>query len=301
MHKQSLTIENITINTDEQLRVATINLMHNPVKFDERLALLKQDILDMKPDVLCLQELQTNAQVDLLDFFMHELDYNYGHVGTDVQDKYSKARFANAILVNRDNVSFTDIPLGVAGTGTQYASGVIASFKMNNKDIHVFSVHFAWGGDNEHLRFHQANIIAREAERLTSKGVDPIVIVGGDFNCEPDSDTLQYMYGKRVGSLQKGTYWVDAWKLHGNKANAITNDPQMPLGKLTARRVGIDFPSLIPKRRIDYILTHGWTHGRKGSPLNFVRWADADNYRTLTASDHYGLMSDIYIPKDNHE
>lgn len=301
MHKKSLTIENITVTEEEQLRIATINLMHNPVKFDERLTLLKNDISKINPDVLCLQELQTNSQINMLELLMDELGFKYGHAGSDVPDKYSKARFANAILTNIENVSFTDIPLGVAGTGTQYASGVIANFKRNEKDVHVFSVHLAWGGDNEHLRFHQANIIAREADRLTVKGVNPVVVLAGDLNAEPDSETLQYLYGKRIGSLQKGTYWVDAWKLHGDDANSVTNDPQMPLGQLTARRVGIQFSSLIPKRRIDYILTHGWTHGRQGSPLTFHRWADAEKYKTLTASDHYGIMSDIYIPKDNHE
>lgn len=301
MHKKLLNIENITVTEEEQLRVATINLMHNPVKFDERLELLKKDINNIQPDVLCLQELQTNAQVNMLELLMKELGFKYGHAGTDVQDKYSKARFANAILTNIDDTVFTDIPLGVAGTGTQYASGATANFKMNGKNVHVFSVHLAWGGDNEHLRFHQANIIAREADRLAAKGVKPVIILAGDFNAEPDSATLQYFYGKQIGTLQKGTYWVDAWKLHGSEDNSVTNDPQMPLGQLTARRVGIPFSSLIPKRRIDYILTHGWTHGRQGSPLTFYRWADADNYKTLTVSDHYGLVSDIYIPKENHE
>ena len=301
MEQKPVNIEDIIITEEEQLRIATINLMHNPVKFEERLNLLKQEIVNIKPDVLCLQELQTNSKINMLELLMQELGFNYGHVGTDVEDKYSKARFANAILTNIDNSIFTDIPLGVAGTGTHYASGVVAHFRMNHKDVHVFSVHLAWGGVNEHLRFHQANIIAREADRLTAKGVTPVVVVAGDFNAEPDSETLQYMYGKRIGTMQKGTYWVDAWKLHGDDANSITNDPQMPLGKLTARRVGIPFSSLIPKRRIDYILIHGWVHGRQGSPLTFYRWADADNYKTLTVSDHYGLVSDIYIPKENHE
>lgn len=297
MLKKEITIEDTTVSVDEQLRVASINLMHNQVKFEERMTLLKKEINDLQPEVLCLQEVQTNANVDLLEFLKQELGYTYAHVGTDVKDKYSNARFANAILTNKDGVSFSDLPLGVAGTGTQYASGVVASFKMNNKDVHVFSVHFAWGGDNEHLRFHQANIVSREADRLEAKGQNPVVILGGDLNCEPDCESMQYMYGKKIGTVQKGTYWVDAWKLHGTELNSITNDPQMPLGTLTARRVGIPFPSLIPKRRIDYILTHGWTHGRQGSPLNFHRWADAENYKTLTVSDHYGIMSDIYIPK----
>ena len=300
MHKTNIIIEENIITVEEQLRVASINLMHNPVKFEERIELFKKNIEELQPDILCLQEVQTNAKSSIIDFLKEELGYTYAHVGTDVQDKYSEARFANAILTNIENVDFKNMPLGISGTGHQYASAVIANFKKNNKDVHVMSVHLAWGGENEHLRLHQANIIAREADRLTARGEHPIVVIGGDFNCEPDSETMRYLYGKEVGTVHKGTYWVDAWKLHGNTSNSVTNDPQMPLGKLTARRVGIPFPSLIPKRRIDYILVHGWAHGRQGSPLNFKRWADAEDYKTLTVSDHYGVASDIYIPKENN-
>ena len=295
MDKVKIFIEETEINPYEQLRVASINLMHNQVKFDERIALLKEHIREIKPDVLCLQEVQTNAKASIVDFLKKELGYSYSHIGTDVKDKYSDARFANAVLTNAEIDNVSSLPLGVAGTGNQYASAAVVELKFNNTVVNIFSVHLAWGGQNEHLRLHQANIIAREAERLETKQ-DSLVIVAGDFNCEPDSETLQYFYGKKVGSLHKGTYWVDAWKLHGDEANSITNDPQMPLGKLTARRVGIPLSSLIPKRRIDYILVHGWVHGRKGSPLNFHRWADAEDYRTLTVSDHYGIYSDIYIP-----
>ena len=296
MHKKEITIENITITEDEQLRVASINLMHNQVKFEERIELFKQNIKELNPDILCLQELQSNAKSSIIDFLKKELGYKYSYIGTDVKDKYSETRFANAILTNIEDTEFKPLPLGISGTGHQYASGVIANFKKNGKDVHVFSVHLAWGGENEHLRLHQVNIIDREADLLTARGTSPIVIVGGDFNCEPDSETLRYLYGKEVGTVHKGTYWVDAWKLHGTEENSITNDPQMPLGRLTARRVGIPFSSLIPKRRIDYILVHGWAHGRQGSPLNFIRWADASDYKTLTVSDHYGVCSDIYIP-----
>lgn len=296
MSKTQHQLEDSIVSVDEQLRVASLNFMHNQVKFEERISLFKKEIIKIQPDVLCLQEIQTNAKTSIIDYLQQELGYEYGFVGSAVKDKYSENMFGNAILSNVKGTSFNNMPLGVSGSGIQFPSAVDAYFEFNGHEVHAFSVHLAWGGENEHLRLHQANMIAREAERLKSKN-NALVVLGGDFNCEPDSETLRYLYGKEVGNLHKGTYWVDAWKLHGNQDNSITNDPQMPLGQLTARRVGIPYSSLIPKRRIDYILVHGWVHGRTGTPLNFIRWADAENYKTLTISDHYGVCSDIYIPK----
>jgi hypothetical protein len=60
--------------------------------------------------------------------------------------------------------------------------------------------------------------------------------------------------------------------------------------------VGIEFPELLPDRRIDYVWTYGWAYGRPGCPVAMQRsFTDTTRYG-YPASDHYGLTVDFWVP-----
>lgn len=292
--KKVLQQHEITVTEDEQLRVASINILNVENLLHERLEILIQELKQLNPDVLCLQEVMTNISTDVVGILINRLGFTDSYIGADALGLKGAVRYANAILTKKE-AHFKEIPLGVTGFNHALPSAVMMEQTFNGKAVTVFSAHLAWGGGNMWVRKHQLEIIAREADRIVSRNPQQVIIAAGDFNEFEDSEAIQYMYGKATGDMHKGTYWVDAWVLHGNPDNTVTVSLNNKLALETAQKFGFNMPEAIPDRRIDYIMVHGWVYGKAGYPLTFERFADAP-VNGLTPSDHYGVYSDIYIP-----
>lgn len=94
----------------------------------------------------------------------------------------------------------------------------------------------------------------------------------------------------------ESTVWVDSWVLHGTQDNWATSDPSSFWGSRTAAGVGLLNSGMIPKRRIDYIMSYDWCYGRHGSPLSFGVFGNELSFSCSDLSDHFGVFSDIYVP-----
>lgn len=295
--KKDLAAHNIAVVVQEQMRVASLNILNIQDLMPERLEILIKELKQIQPDILCLQEIITNIDLGIISILSENLGFTCSYVGSDAADLKGENRYANAILTKTPS-TFREIPLGVAGFNHTLPSAIIMEQTFNNITVTVFSAHLAWGGGNMWVRKHQLEIIAREADRLASKNPQQVIILAGDLNEFEDSEAIQYMYGKAAGQIHKGTYWVDAWKLHGTLENKITVSLENKLAANTAEKIGFKMVTAIPDRRIDYIMSHGWVYGKAGYPLNFERFADMP-VNGLTPSDHYGIFTDIYMPNNN--
>lgn len=296
MPKQDLIIHDTFISSNSLLRVASINLMHNSIHLEERMEMLIEELLDLSPDVLCLQEVLTNGEYDYLDHIASSLGFTNMHMGEEYKDRISDNRSGVAILTRFPGTVFRDINLNVEGATSPTISAIKATFLFNNNEVNVYTAHLCWGGHNTWVRQEQIEVLAMEAELDTMANPDSVTILCGDLNEEEDAHPIQYLYGKAIGENDKGTFWVDAWKMFGNEDNRITSSMGNKLAIWTATRRVPVITEMVPDRRIDYMLVHGWVYGRTGSPMSFMRWADEPNENGLTTSDHYGVLSDIYLP-----
>jgi endonuclease/exonuclease/phosphatase family metal-dependent hydrolase len=160
--------------------------------------------------------------------------------------------------------------------------------------IPVVSTHLAWGSLNEALRLEQTQwLTSYFDETLGASEREAPAVLCGDMNAWPDSDSMRYLRGRSVFS--PATLWTDAWEhpLDQND-NGATSTGENPYARYTAltMREGRDAvldTELLPDRRIDYIYSRGWRHGRMYSPTR------TRVVREPLMSDHYAVVSDLII------
>lgn len=283
------------------IRLATLNLLHSPISIEERVKFLAEEINRTEIDVLCLQEVLSEKQAgfDIVEFLCDNTNLSFGQRGITTSHKGLET--GNATLTRFEDASFVQHSYVKSALHVSPAFGniiepVITSLIVNGVNVHIFNVHYIWGSGAERTRVRQAEQLVRHVEHL--REVDPhcVCLMAGDFNSVPDALTMQFLYGLQESPDGATTLWVDAWKIAGNAENEITNDPETYWAKETCKAFNLLNVDLIPKRRIDYILSYEWCYGKTGSPVRFDRWANNQNQEGLEISDHFGIWADIYIP-----
>ena len=145
----------------------------------------------------------------------------------------------------------------------------------------------AWWAERE--RELQAVAVVRAVEDRVGDGRVRQVILGGDFNAEPQSSSMRFFTGR--ASLEgMSTAYRDAWEsVHGD-APGHTFDPRNPL-------TAVDEPDLDRGRRVDFVLVRCGDHGPT------LRIADArlavhEPVDGVQPSDHYGVVADLVARDD---
>lgn len=143
---------------------------------------------------------------------------------------------------------------------------------------------WAWWAERE--RELQAVAVVRAIEELLAENPAHVVL-GGDFNAEPQASSMRFLTGR--ASLEGvSTAYRDVWEsVHGD-APGHTFDPANPL-------TAIDEPGLDRGRRIDYLLVRCGDHGPT------LRIADAglavhEPVDCVQPSDHYGVVAELVVP-----
>jgi endonuclease/exonuclease/phosphatase family metal-dependent hydrolase len=259
-----------------RMRVLTWNLDHNPYQRSERIVWAAEVINRVRPDVLCVQEGDTEALEDLS--FLTKMS-----VVSSRDDK-------EAVLTNHKIVtSFSEnLPEG--------SHGGIAGAVLDT-GCHKFAIastHLCWGSGLESVRSRQTVHIDKlfdsyaSIEPFRTGGNEVIGVLTGDLNSEIGSDSLRYLLG--MGVIDgRSTLWTDAW-VRG-EGSGITSSTLNPLADRTAASVGLHAEGVIPERRIDYILIRGFAYRRPGAPLSSE--IVGLNAGEITPSDHYGVLSEL--------
>ena len=267
------------------LRVATYNLMWNDIQREERLRAAAEFLDSALPDIVCVQESAATADgsmaLTLATFagFAHVSEHPPGERGTAI---LSRSR--------PDKVTFLHL--------SAHASAVVAEFEdLNGRPAIVISAHLEWGTAKEAERLAQARQIdAWIAERTPPDSGrnpgDPVVILCGDLNATPDSDTLRWLTGLSVSS-GTSSQWTDTWRTARSEPG-YTSELSSPWGFMTARSTGLHPEWGIPPRRIDYVLIKGYAHGRPGATRSAQIFGDRPSSSGVWASDHHAVLSELY-------
>jgi endonuclease/exonuclease/phosphatase family metal-dependent hydrolase len=322
--KTKISIDGINIPAEDQLRVVTLNVLYFHKKRDERTRSICRQTNDLQPDVLCLQEVPFNDEDDESDF-LKTVEKETGlkvlvkqiHKSSD-----DNIKFGLAILAKSDLHCFDSGVFSEKNEESQFSPVVYAALRNDfGKTFVAVTSHLCWGGENEGKRLAEASFIDQSVKKLLSKIEKnssnetgdisaPIVALCGDFNSEPDSATLRFLKGLGLNSEGDSTLWVDSWDATRRDSLQIENlsDDGLSedgatvvssnlLAQETALTRKIYLPSLLPNRRIDYMLSYGWTYGKFGCALRSEVVFKEKDENGYTASDHFGIATDFWISK----
>ncbi|GAC1607568.1 MAG: hypothetical protein NVS3B6_21480 [Pseudarthrobacter sp.] len=287
-----------SIPAEHLLRVTTLNLNHSPEEVERRTGLVCDELGSLLPAVLCLQEVRFDS-----DGQSRQLDTIAAETGLPVVSARAQhgrkdgGLSGNAVLSSLSMIEAGSILFGTPECVMKSADYAVLQ-ATTGQTLIVVSAHLAWGGNQEGTRLKQITAIDGKVGALMDRYKDrnPVAILAGDFNTMPGSDTNRYLSGQGAGTDGGYTFWTEAFAVAGNPEEATTVDTGNHWAQQTARGVGIEFPEMLPDRRIDYVWTYGWAYGRPGCPVAMQRsFTDTTRYG-YPASDHYGLTVDFWTP-----
>jgi len=179
----------------------------------------------------------------------------------------------------------------------QHAAGAFVTTSTGRRLL-VLSAHLVWGGLLEHRRLLQASALDAAASRLLGDP-DRAAVLAGDFNATPDSATLGFLTG-RVPAEGRAAQWVDAFALAG-EGSGVTSSADNVWARATASRHGFLDPSVLPDRRIDFVMVRGYAHGRPFAPLRCFSvtgdvLAGVLPGAPFPPSDHAAVVADLWDP-----
>jgi endonuclease/exonuclease/phosphatase family metal-dependent hydrolase len=142
-----------------------------------------------------------------------------------------------------------------------------------------------WQLNHEAERRLQAVVTARAVEDLVAERPGH-AIVAGDFDAEPDADSIRFWTGHHTVDGQSVCY-RDAWVSRHPNRPGHTFVPDNPYS------ADWDWPF----RRIDYILVRCGPHG--GPTLRIADCQRVFNSPHTIASDHFGVLADLQLPPNS--
>lgn len=288
-------LKNITHK--EKLRLATLNFLYNTEDLANRAKILADEINNLDLDVLCLQEVP----------FLSYPDSEMLTILEELTDLKVVATHQHKKLPDKDTgiVTLTKLPQAQESTvipfdtpvgGAQISENAILASLLSpqGRTLNIINAHLAWGGHRENFRLDQAITINKHANNLSKTPNLLATYLAGDLNTTPQTMTSAYLRGEYVPSTEKeGAYWIDSWGHLHPQEPGITSNGHGYWSRSTAISQGIMIPELMPSRRIDYLMAHGWTYGKTGSPIEAGQFVDQPE---TAISDHKGVWVDIWDP-----
>lgn len=283
----------LQINSDQKLRVASLNLSNNTAFYNDRVKAVIFEANKKDVDVLLLQEIAQNEKESIKNLAL-QAGYEYSYVSPSVVVRQhgsvgsSTGIFSRYPMVNADEMNLTAL--------TGATRGAYATVEFNGHYIFVLSVHLLRGAENGYIRLKQATLLEETASRQAlDRGK---AIVGGTFNDVPDGDSVRYLKGLKASNEIKSAFWIDATDGSDIQDTPTTRYNSL-LGRESAENNDIPFPELIPERKVDYLLVRGWVYGSIGMPMNPELFGISHSKEGLGVSDHYGVLADFWFPPRN--
>jgi endonuclease/exonuclease/phosphatase family metal-dependent hydrolase len=263
----------------DRLRVLTLNIWNRQGPWEERLAMIRDGIRSLEPDLIGLQEVLWNEHASQADEIRDGLGYEVA-LGS-AHELGGGVHFGNAVLSRWPIAESRVFPLPACDTDER-RSLLLARIDSPRGRIPFFVTHLNWKFEEGVVRETQVQAIADHIRREAPiSGLPPLLV--GDLNAQPESAEIRFLKGlQSLGG--KSTFLDDAFEHAGSGAGFTFDAGRNPYAAVTR-----EYP-----RRIDYVLVRGPDRDGRGKPLR----ADVvlDVVRDgVCASDHFGVLAEVTI------
>ncbi len=270
-----------------RVRVATVNVWARHGDWPARREALRAGLRDLAVDVLALQECVVedgyDQARDLLGEGWHVAHQTAGLVG---DGSHRGASVASRWPIR----AVHEVDLHVTHRTWDYSCGTVIAEVAAPEPLGrllVASHGASWARWAERERELQALAAVRRIDELLAGGPAHVVL-GGDFNAEPEAASLRFLTG-RASLDGVSTAYRDAWESAHGDAPGWTFTPANPL-------TAVDEPDLDRGRRLDALLVRCGDHG---PTLRIAGCALALHGPVggVQPSDHYAVVADLVLPR----
>ena len=188
------------------------------LNIDDRMNKIKKEILELDPDIFCLQEADIYVYKEyLLQKDMEQYNILYGiNCGSSFiniiaykKDKFNLKSFKNFSLLflgksagNR-GIMTVDLEFINNNINNNSKENIIKN-NINNKYISIYNVHFPWKYENDRILL--LNILFKHIKENHNINEHNNIFIVGDFNSEPPSRTVKFFYYNKIKNDKRNFY-----------------------------------------------------------------------------------------------
>jgi endonuclease/exonuclease/phosphatase family metal-dependent hydrolase len=270
------------------LRVLTLNCWNVSSPFEERMALIREGIERLQPDLIGLQEIIVRRDgfhqgERILEGLGYEMLYGAAARWTETASLLPHHAegdaFGNLIASRHPIVDSHLRELPGVETGER-RSALAARVQTPHGVVPFITTHLNWKLHHGWVRERQALALADLADEW-SAGLDLPPVVVGDMNADPDATEIRFLTG--LTSLDgRSTCLHDAWRFAGDGTPGYTWDNRNPYAHY----------SFEPNRRIDYIFV-GPADGHGRGWIRSASLALSEPSQGVYPSDHFGVVAEV--------
>jgi endonuclease/exonuclease/phosphatase family metal-dependent hydrolase len=272
------------------VRLYTHNIYARRADWPARRAVLVEGIRRLAPDIVLFQE----------EVVVGDYDQTADILGSGWHIAHSRGRSERegsgiAIASRWPISSVEEIDLTVGGPPIdEFAwAALLATVDRPAGPLLIVNHFPEAASDREDERERQAVVVARRLAEI-ARDRDIPVVLGGDFDAEPDAASLRFFLGRQ--SLDgMSTAFVRAWDEAHPGQPCWTLDPANAL--FASTMLGW------PYRQIDHILIRCARDGLASLLVESCERAFDQSVQGVWASDHYGVVADLVarqVPPNNH-
>ena len=191
---------------------------------DDRMLKIKKEILELEPDIFCLQEADIYVYKEyLLQKDMEQYNILYGiNCGSSFiniiaykKDKFNLKSFKNFSLLflgkfagNRgimtvDLEFINDLDINLNNNNINLKENNNKTI-TNNKFLTIYNVHFPWKYENDRILL--LNILFKHIKENHNINAHNNIVIVGDFNSEPHSRTIKMFYFNKIKNDKRNFY-----------------------------------------------------------------------------------------------
>ena len=220
-YKNDISRNKVTILSYNILNQIFMKKLNRPdLNIDDRMNKIKKEILELSPDIFCLQEADIYVYKEyLLQEDMEQYNILYGiNCGSSFiniiaykKDKFNLKSFKNFSLLflgkSAGNRGIMTIDLEFINNDISNINPKDNNNKINsnnNKYITIYNVHFPWKYENDRILL--LNILFKHIKENHNINEHNNIFIVGDFNSEPPSRTVKFFYYNKIKNDKRNFY-----------------------------------------------------------------------------------------------
>jgi len=195
-------------------------------EWERRYSAIRRVVEEFSPDICLFQEIWVDKRLNMVETIAEGLGMSFVW-GPSSNPKLWALRgssptvvVGNAIMSRYPISDRAQHNLPSESGGDDGRSVLYASVNAGKVVVPTFTTHLSSGPGKSRVRRRQIASLVRFVRSRSSSSF-PIVL-GGDFNAEPDSDEIRLLEGRKTSPIFSDLVLVDAWRYAAEGASGMT-------------------------------------------------------------------------------